>query len=694
MNNRMIPRAPEVCDSALVEEISANEHVSAMTARALIRRGVGSLEQARRFLRPSELSMFDSYLLPDMEKAVRRIRLAIERKERICVYGDYDADGVCSTAMLVNRLREMGADTEYYIPLRHSEGYGLSEHAVRLLKAQQTQLIITVDNGVSAFDEIALCAALQMDVIVTDHHSVGKTVPECVAVVAASRKDSTYPNRYLCGAGVVLKLISALNDGAYSDAELAMAAVATIADVVPLNEENRAIAANGLKYIESVRGLTALLEAAGWKQPRVDEQTVSFVIAPRLNAAGRMSTAMIGVELLLDTEEARLKEIAEQLNTDNQRRKEAETEILEEAKHQIEQEGLCGHAIILAHESWNPGVIGIVASRLCETYHLPVILFADQNGILTGSGRSIEGVDLFENLSLFSHLFLRYGGHARAAGVTLTAEKYVEFKKLFIEHIEQAYKPEDFFPAFAYDEAAQFSDITAEQVKQMRLLAPFGEKNPEPVYRFNGVKFMSLRTIGKDDKHFCSSVVQGESVLRVVAFGKSVLMEALQSAADWDLVAQPSLNVFRGLESVEHMWVCANASEEKNQLFNAFFEQRLYNGNCSDDKLAEWYFSLVSSKEAKPDQAASADSCAKAYDEAMRRHYRRLTALIGEERLPLLQLIRTLTGEELLALCVFTQLSFFTFDPEQRTVCQNASRLPQPLNESPLYRMICQKQEA
>jgi len=678
MNNRMIPRAPEVCSEALVENIIESERVSAMTARALIRRGVSSAEEARRFLHPSELSLHDPYLLPDMERAVERIRLAIERSERICVYGDYDADGVCSTAMLTGRLQSMGAVVEYTIPLRHSEGYGLSEQSVRKLKERNIGLIITVDNGVSAFDEIALCSALGMDVIVTDHHSVGKTVPDCVAVVAASRKDSTYPNRYLCGAGVALKLISALNDGAYSDAELAMAAVATIADVVPLNEENRAIAANGLKYIESVPGFSALLEAAGWKQPRVDEQTVSFVIAPRLNAAGRMSTAMIGVELLLGTEETRLKEIAELLNTDNLRRKEAETEILEEAKRQIEQEGVIGHVLILKHEAWNPGVIGIVASRLCETYHFPVILFADQNGVLTGSGRSIDGVDLFENLSLFSHLYVRYGGHARAAGVTIETEKFEEFKQLFSGQIESAYKPEDFYPSFTYEETAQFSDMTTAQVKEMRLLSPFGEKNPEPVYRFNGVKFMSLRTIGKDDKHFCSSVVQGESVLRVIAFGKSVLMNALQSAMDWDLIALPNINQYRGMESVELMWVCANASEEKNQLFNAFFEQRLYNGNCSNDKLAEWYFSLSSLVEAKPD------------DEAMRRHYRKLSALMSGENPPLRTLIRSLSAEELLALCVFTQLSFFTFDPEERSVAQNPERSQRQLAESPLYRMICQ----
>ena len=480
---------------------------------------------------------------------------------------------------------------------------------------------------------------------------------------------------------MALKLIEALNDGAFTDEELALAAVATVADVVPLNEENRAIAANGLKYVLSVPGLTALLDAAGWKQTRVDEQTVSFVIAPRLNAAGRMSTAAVGVELLLGTDAARAKEIAERLNADNQSRKDAENEILEEAKRQIEADGIQGHAILLSHEAWNPGVIGIVASRLCETYHLPVILFAEHEGVLVGSGRSIEGVDLFENLSVFSHLFVRYGGHARAAGVTISSERYAEFKEGFMAHIESAYKPEDFFPSFEYDEALDFADVTTDAVKELRLLAPFGEGNPEPVFRFNNVRFVSLRTIGKDDKHFCSSVVQGGEVLRVVAFGKSVLMEALQSAADWDLVAEPQINEFRGTQSVELFWVCANASEEKNQVFNAFFERSLYNEDCSDDTITEWYSSFDKKSDVRTDE------------ETMRRYYRRLQTFFGREAQPLRQVIRSLTGEELLALCVFSQLSFFTFDPEGRTIRLNCAPEPKPLLESALYRIL-NRQEA
>lgn len=682
MNNRMIAREPGECSAALAEKIERSERVSAMTARALIRRGVTSADQAKRFLHPNELFLHDAFLLPDMDKAVARIRQAIERKESVCVYGDYDADGVCASAILTGRLRKMGARADYYIPLRHSEGYGLSERSVRALHARGVTLIVTVDNGISAFEEIALCGALGIDVIVTDHHSVGRNVPECVAVVAASRKDSAYPNRYLCGAGVALKLVQALNDDAYTDAELAMAAVATIADVVPFTEENRILAACGLKYVDSVPGFAALLKAAGWKQGRVDEQTVSFVIAPRLNAAGRMSTASVGVELLLGTDEKRTREIAEQLNRDNQDRKDAESAILEEANRQIEAEGQIGHALILSHPDWNPGVIGIVASRLCEARHIPVILFAEKDGVLTGSGRSIEGVDLYENLSAFSDLFLRFGGHARAAGVTISADKFGAFKAAFLERIETEYTPEDFFPSFFYDETADLSEMTVDQVRELRLIAPFGEGNPEPVFRFNGVRFSQLRTIGRDDKHFCSSVVQGECVMRVVAFGKSVLVEALQSASDWDLAAQPAINAYRGMENVELFWVCANASEEKYRFFNAFFEQRLYNETYSDGKLSEWYFSFGKNERAE------------ANDDLMRRRYRRLAARTAEGAVPLRLLIRELKYEELLALCVFMQLSFFAFDPETKCVAKSAKPEQRPLTESALYQIIRSKQEA
>jgi hypothetical protein len=338
--------------------------------------------------------------------------------------------------------------------------------------------------------------------------------------------------------------------------------------------------------------------------------------------------------------------------------------------------------VLLAHENWNAGVIGIVASRLCEKYHLPVILFADQNGVLTGSGRSIAGVDLFENLSVFSHMFVRYGGHARAAGVTITKERYEEFRDAFEKHIEESYRAEDFYPSFQYDETISFSDLTAIRVKELRQLAPYGEGNPEPVFRFNGVRFASLRTIGKDDKHFCASAVQADQVMRVVAFNKSDLLEPLNTAADWDLLARPTINEYRGSESVELFWICANASEEKVAFFNAFFTQRLYNGDCSDGKIAEWYGSHRAYVQQELD------------DVSMRKHYRRLQSALNDGPISLFALIRALRNEELLALCVFAQLSFFAYDPETAIISQNSVCTPRTLGESPLYRMLNNRQEA
>ncbi len=681
MNNRLAAREPVGCDPVLVESIEFELGCSALAARALIRRGVSSAEEAQRFLYPQESELIDPFLLPDMKCAAERVKRAVDSGERICVFGDYDADGVCATAMLFKRLKSLGANADYYIPHRHSEGYGMSQDAVRRLHEQGVSLIVTVDNGVSAFDEIALCGALGIDVVVTDHHSVGKTVPDCAAVVAATRRDSIYPNRHLCGAGVALKLIQAVC-GSYSQEELALAAVATIADVVPLSGENRTLVSLGIRRMQEIPGIAALMKAASCFSARPDETTVSFIIAPRLNAAGRMADATEAVRLLTSADEANMDELSRKLNDCNQRRRDTESEILEEAERQIEAEERTGHVLLLAHEGWNAGVIGIVASRLCEKYHLPVILFAGQNGVLTGSGRSIEGVDLFENLSVFSHLFIRFGGHARAAGVTIAKERFEEFTALFRAHIEANYQPEDFYPSFSYDEPVLLNELSLERVKELRRLAPFGEGNPEPVFRINNVRFSSLRTIGKDEQHFCASAVQHDQVMRVVAFGKSELLDPLGTALDWDLLARPSVNEYRGSENVELIWICANASEEKVAFFNAFFTQRLYNGDCSDGRIDDWY-----SKYPGYGTPSLTDS-------AMRKHYRALQDVIGENGSALISVIRSLRSEELMALCVFSQLSFFGYNPETGVIRQNVNPAVRALNESALYRLANNGQEA
>lgn len=673
--NRLIPRQPTLCDETLVAQIAQAESISALTARALIRRGVSSADEAKSFLHPSENSLHDPYLLPDMEPAVERVRFAIKRNERVCIFGDYDADGVCATAMLYKRLLQMGADAVCHIPMRHNEGYGLTEETVHKLNEMGSRLVITVDNGISAYHEIALCSALHMDVIVTDHHSAGKVVPECAAVVSASRRDSVYPNPHLCGAGVAFKLIQALTDDGYSDEELALAAVATIADVVPLIGENRAIASCGLKFVSQVKGFGALLNVAAWKQPRLDEQTVSFVIAPRLNAAGRISNAMHGVELLTSDDQERVAELACKMDGDNQKRKDAESEILLEAQRQIDRMGAIRRAILLKHASWNAGVIGIVASRLCETYHVPVILFSEQDGVLTGSGRSIEGVDLYACLTLFSERFVRYGGHARAAGVTMLADRYETFCADFIDYVASAFADETFRPAYAYDEDARFASLTPAQVQELNRLAPYGEGNPEPVFRFDDITFASRRTMGKDERHFCASAMQGEQVLRVVAFGKGELKDALEQASVWELAARPTINVYRGESSVELHWVCANPKPVKSHFFDAFLQEYLYNSSCSDTMLAEWVFSDI------PSDARDLD------DAFMRTAYRSLQSVTKPNGASVDSILRMCTNREMLALCVFLQLGFFLYDAEAHMIFYQSAREPRRLEESSLYRV-------
>ena len=266
--------------------------------------------------------------------------------------------------------------------------------------------------------------------------------------------------------------------------------------------------------------------------------------------------------------------------------------------------------------------------------------------------------------------------------MTIAKERYEEFRLAFEAYIAQNYRAEDFYPSFVYDEAVQLSELSSARVKELRLLAPYGEGNAEPAFRINGVRFASLRTIGKDDKHFCASVVQADRVMRIVAFGKSDLLEPLNTAADWDLLARPAINEYRGSESVELFWICANASEEKVAFFNAFFQQRLYNGDCSVGRIAEWYGSHDGRFQAELD------------DTVMRKHYRRLQSALSEGSIPLFALIRAMRNEELLALCVFTQLSFFAYDPDTEQILPNAGCTPRTLEESTLYRMLNDRQEA
>ncbi|MDO4572512.1 MAG: single-stranded-DNA-specific exonuclease RecJ, partial [Clostridia bacterium] len=591
---------------------------------------------------------------------------AFREGESICIYGDYDADGICATAILLDCFSEYSGRVTARIPSRHGEGYGLCESAVRALAASGVGLIVTVDNGVSAHAEIALAKELGVDVVVTDHHSLPDRLPECAAVVT--------PGDAACGAGVALRLARALSGDARLGRWLPLAALATVADLVPLTGDNRVMVARGLPLIEELPGLRALLRAAANGDRPVTASTLAFLLAPRLNAAGRLEDAMRGVELLLAEDIDTADRLAAALNELNSRRRAIEAEILAEAEAMFDEaEVRRSHALLLRRAGWNPGVIGIVASRLCETLHCPVLLFSEgADGLLTGSGRSVEGVHLFRTLTACRERFIRYGGHAGAAGVTMRAEEFEAFCADFLRELALRYDDAAFEPCLRYDETVELSELGLSAVQELRLLEPFGEGNPEPLYRLDGVRLAELRAMGQDGRHVSARAVSGGFTLRAVGFGFGNRLEALRGGGLWTLLARPSLNQYRGMCAVELMLTEALPAEK---LLRDFFVNVLYNSLCVE---ACGFLGAF----ARESGAFQRDS--------MRSMYRRLRDGMAEGLEPRSAAER-FSAEELCALLVFMELDFFAFDG--KLLRHRPGAAPKALSDSRLYRLIRSNEE-
>lgn len=629
-------------------------------------------EKAEAFIHPAESDRLDPFDLPDMAKAVRRIREAVEKKERICVYGDYDADGVCATAILLRAIRSLGGDVIPYIPSRHSEGYGMNQDAIRRLYNQYVKLIVTVDNGIGAFDEIAVANSIGLDVVVTDHHSAGDTIPACCAVVSASRKDSSYRNPYLCGAGVALKLAEALLPEADHTEDLAIASVATVADVVPLIGENRSIVSLGLPHVASQKGLHALLLAAGWKGQPITSQTVSFMIAPRLNAAGRIGDAMRCVELLLTDADERRDGLAKELDGDNTTRKQLESGIFEEAMQQADTRR---RALIAVHDEWNQGVIGIVASRMSEQYHCPAILFSEKDGMIVGSGRCPDGIHLFETLKKLSAYFVRFGGHARAAGITMKKELYGEFCEAFYALMDME-NAELFEPTSNYEEQLSLDMLDVRSLEELNLLAPFGEGNPEPVFFIDNTILTNVARMGRDGSHLSATVHQGHASMRLVAFRRPDLLEPLQKGIPMDLTARAGINVYRDRADAE---LYLNAMEPNSQyvkLFNAILDDFLYNRANRPEAYDAWHASV---RRMIPRDVTRA---------RLQTDYLEWKRWLKRESVPIATLTERFSPEKLTALLVFTELGFFSADETGTELCVPENVRTRELNESRLFRLF------
>ena len=542
-------------DPVRESELAAETGVSSLLVRALSARGASTKEQIERFLNPSAEQFHDPFLLNDMDRAVDRIKLALDTAEKICIFGDYDVDGICATAMLTDYFRSVGANVCYHIPLRTEEGYGMSIAAVERLYEQGVGLIITVDNGISAVKEIAYCRELGIDVIVTDHHIPPETLPDCIAVVSHTAPNSRYPSSILCGAGTAFKLLHALSGLDAAMKYVSLAGLASVADVVPLVDENRVFVKLGLAAINEGRcciGLTRLLESIPTAKRPYNTCNLGFAVAPRLNASGRMKDASLSVELFLSAEPSRIDGMIEELNRLNELRQRDEAEILADALELLKGQDLSlKRALVLFRPEWNGGVIGSAASRILETFHRPTILICETNGVLKGSARSIDGVNIHDALNAVKDCFIRFGGHAKAAGITLERERLEEFERRLDAYLAESYPASAFAACKEYEFELPVDAVNEELIAEFSRLAPFGEGNPSPVFRSRGCAFSRLRRFGNDSQHTRIDISTAKGPLEAVWFGSSAFFSGLLAAESLDIIHTPAINHWCGSEGVQ-----------------------------------------------------------------------------------------------------------------------------------------------
>jgi single-stranded-DNA-specific exonuclease len=518
------------------------------TASVLVRRGYGDPEAARAFL-AAERPRHDVSLLGDVEEACALVRRTIQAGGRICVHGDYDVDGICATVLAVTVLRGLGADVDWHLPSRFEEGYGVSHETLARLAREDCALVLTVDCGITAVEEIAEARAAGLDVIVTDHHRPGETLPDCPIVAT---RPSSYPFPELCGTGVVFRLLEALvgEEGAL-DSHLDLVALATVADVVPLVDENRALVATGMHRLARTPklGLQALMRSARVDPARVDCGSIAFRLAPRINAAGRLGHPDAALDLLLTDDQEEAKRLAGELERLNADRQAVEDRILREAIRQVEgwpeaKRRRLGY--VLAGEDWHRGVVGIVASRLVERFHRPVVLIAGgEDGEWTGSGRSISAFDLHAGLGACSGLLGRWGGHRAAAGLSIEPANVEPFAEAFAQHAAEVLTEDDLVPVLPVDAVVDGRDLTLGFCEELERLAPFGLGNPNVVLLAVGCELSELGAVG-EGKHLTLAVTANGARSGAIAFGQGSQLDRFRRVGRYDVAFKLAANHWNG----------------------------------------------------------------------------------------------------------------------------------------------------
>jgi single-stranded-DNA-specific exonuclease len=502
--------------------------------------------------------LYDPFLLNDMDKLVDRIIKAKDNNEKICIYGDYDVDGITSITVIYSFLKELGVDVTYYLPGRMEEGYGLNKEALDKLKEDNVKLCITVDCGISAHEQAEYAKKIGLDLCITDHHECTTDLPLAIAVVNPKRLDSTYPFAYLAGVGVAFKVIMGLATKLNMEKEtylkyLDIVTVGTIADIVELKDENRVIAYNGIGAINETKnkGLKELIKVSGIN--KVDSSSISFTLAPRINASGRMADAGVAVKLLLSETEVEAAEYAKVLDNQNRLRQEVEKGIYEQAVSSIEKNSLDKKkTIVLAKENWHQGVIGIVASKLVEKYLKPVILFViDQDGMAKGSGRTPQGLSLYNALSECSDILESFGGHELAAGLTINMNNLEQFKERFEEAVSRL-KKEEFLNIIDIDTEIKKTDLNIKLIRDIAGLAPFGQKNNIPVFEYKNLKVVGICTL-KDGKHLKLLLQDDGSVIEGLAFSQGDRRDDIKIGDKVDIACQVTVNEFMNQKKIQFL---------------------------------------------------------------------------------------------------------------------------------------------
>lgn len=559
-------------NSEEIIDIAKKHNISELLTKILVNREITDDKEIDTFLNPTRNDFYDPYLMPDMDKAVERIIKAINNQEKVMIYGDYDVDGITSITVLKKFLEERGLKTGHYIPNRLEEGYGLNENAIRSIAEQKYTLMITVDCGISGIEEVELANQLGIETIITDHHEQSESLPNAYAIINAKRKDSQYPFRGLAGCGAVFKLIQAISLRLGLEEKeflkyLDIVCVGTISDIVPLVDENRVIAKLGLKLVAQTRniGLRELILQSGYK--KIDSNTISFGVAPRINACGRMGYQEEALDLFLTKNIEEARKITTRLNSYNLERQTKEKDIFEQAIKELEKEDIEKlNTIVLSGDNWHHGVIGIVASKLTEKFYKPTILICFEDNIGKGSGRSLPGFDLHEALVETSAYLEKYGGHEMAVGLSLKKEKYNDFKLAF-EEIAKSKNIQQIIPVIKIDSIITAKDVNKKTIQDLEMLEPFGEKNKNPIFVYKNLKIDSIRALS-EGKHLKLTLKDDNLLINAIGFNLGYLSEEYLIGDKIDIAGNLEINKYgRRRDNPNKYKRCYEINIEKGNLY-------------------------------------------------------------------------------------------------------------------------------